>query len=199
VGLLELPWRASAADLDEPDYLVSDPLLSALSVALAKARAVAATSAEDEIVLAADTLVVSDNTVLGKPADAAAARHMLEALRGRAHQVLTGVALLRASDGLAWGGVVSTHVLMREYAEAEIEAYVARGEPLDKAGGYAVQDEQLRPAERLEGCYLNVVGLPLCAVASGLSSLGLAVSLGGPPPCAYCQAGAPLVSIQPSS
>lgn len=199
MGLLDLPWRAAAADLNEPDYLLNDPLLSALSVALAKARAVALTSVEDEIVLAADTLVVSDHAVLGKPADAAAARHMLEGLRGRAHQVLTGVALLRASDGVAWGGVVSTRVVMRDYAGAEIEAYVARGEPFDKAGGYAVQDEQLRPAERLDGCYLNVVGLPLCALASGLSSLGVAVSHGGPPPCAYCQAGAPLVAIRPAS
>jgi MAF protein len=189
-----LPWRAAAAELDESAHLVGDPLLSALSVALAKARAVAA--GEWETVLAADTLVVSDDALLGKPTDAADARRMLVSLRGRTHQVLTGVAVLRAADGMAWGGVVATRVLMRDYTDGDIEDYVARGEPFDKAGGYAVQDEQLRPAERLDGCYLNVVGLPLCAAASGLSSLSVPVAVSGPPPCAYCQAGAALVSVR---
>jgi MAF protein len=195
--LLGLPWRAAPAEVDEAAYLLSEPLLSALSVALAKARAVAAS--ESETVLAADTLVVASGALLGKPADATEARGMLASLRGRTHQVLTGVAVLRPADGMAWGGVVATRVRMRDYTQSEIEAYVARGEPFDKAGGYAVQDEQLRPAERLDGCYLNVVGLPLCAAASGLNSLGMLVTSSGRPPCAYCQAGAPLVSISPAS
>jgi predicted house-cleaning NTP pyrophosphatase (Maf/HAM1 superfamily) len=124
---------------------------------------------------------------------------MLEALRGRVHDVLTGVAL-RTSSGHAWGGVVATRVLMRAYADADVEAYVARGEPFDKAGGYAVQDTLFRPVERCEGCYLNVVGLPLCAVAAGLEAIGVAVPRGATeqrlPPCGYCARGAPLVSIQ---
>jgi MAF protein len=195
--LLGLPWRAAPAELDESAYLLREPLLSALSVALAKARAVAAS--ESETVLAADTLVVADGALLGKPADAVEARRMLASLRGRTHQVLTGVAVLRAADGMAWGGVVATRVRMRAYADAEIEGYVGRGEPFDKAGGYAVQDEQLRPVARLDGCYLNVVGLPLCAAASGLNSVGVQAALSGRPPCAYCQAGAPLVSIRSGS
>jgi MAF protein len=195
--LLGLPWRAAPAELDESAYLLSEPLLSALSVALAKARAVAAS--ESETVLAADTLVVAGGALFGKPADAAEARRMLASLRGRTHQVLTGVAVLRAADGMAWGGVVATLVRMRDYTDAEIERYVARGEPFDKAGGYAVQDEQLRPAERLDGCYLNVVGLPLCAAASGLNSVGVQAAVSGRPPCAYCQAGAPLVSVRSES
>jgi MAF protein len=196
VGLLGLPWRAAAADVDEAAHLLAEPFVSAVNVALAKARAVAA-SAED-VVVAADTLVVAEGDVLGKPADAAEARHMLARLRGRAHDVLTGVVLLRAADEMAWGGVVASRVVMRAYGDADVEAYVARGEPFDKAGGYAVQDEQLNPAERLEGCYLNVVGLPLCAVAAGLLTLGVDVNGVGQPPCGYCQLGAPLVSIRTS-
>jgi len=110
--------------------------------------------------------------------------------------VLTGVAL-RAANDLRWGGVVSTRVVVRDYGDAEIDAYVARGEPFDKAGGYAIQDEEFRPVERLDGCYLNVVGLPLCAVVTGLAALGVMDGVhAAKPPCRYCQAGGPLVSIR---
>jgi len=169
-------------------------LVGALNTAAAKAQVVRGDA--DEVILAADTLVVADGAILGKPADADGARSMLERLRGRAHEVLTGVAL-RAANDLRWGGVVSTRVVIRDYTDPEIEAYVGRGEPFDKAGGYAVQDELFRPVERLEGCYLNVVGLPLCAVAAGLAALGVTeATTQGKPPCRYCQAGAHLVSIR---
>jgi predicted house-cleaning NTP pyrophosphatase (Maf/HAM1 superfamily) len=119
---------------------------------------------------------------------------MLRRLRGRSHQVLTGVALRAAPGGqLEWGGVVATRVLMRDYAESEVDAYIDRGEPFDKAGGYAIQDSRFQPVERVEGCYLNVVGLPLCAVAAGLSALGVETQAAGTPPCEYCRAGARLV------
>jgi MAF protein len=194
MALLHLPWRAAAADLDEGAYLVgADPFVGALNVAVAKARATP--SSDDEIVLAADTLVVDSGRILGKPENAAAATAMLRRLRGKAHQVLTGVAL-RAANAREWGAVVSTSVVMRAYADAEIDAYVKREEPFDKAGGYAVQDEAFRPAARLEGCYLNVVGLPLCGVAAGLNALGEAVQAGGRPPCGYCRAGEGLVAIR---
>jgi MAF protein len=183
----------------EESYLLDEPLASALNVAAAKARHIAAPS-ESEVVLAADTLVVADGRVLGKPSDDQEAMAMLRALRGRAHAVLSGVALVRA-DGATWGGVVSTAVVMRAYTDAEIEAYVARGEPFDKAGGYAVQDGLFRPVERVDGCYLNVVGLPLCAAARGLETLGLFVRTRARtewiPPCGYCRAGAPLVALSP--
>ena len=148
--------------------------------------------------MAADTLVVCDGQVLAKPADPDDARRMLRRLRGRSHQVLTGVAL-RATEAVQWCGLVSTTVVMREYADGEVEEYIARGEPFDKAGGYAIQDEVFRPVERLDGCYLNVVGLPLCAVSAGLAALGVSVAPGGPPPCGYCRAGARLVSIRPGN
>jgi MAF protein len=194
VRLLGLPWRAAPADIDENAYLLADPMVGALNVASVKARSLQA--ATDEVIVAADTLVVADGQVLGKPSDADQARGMLAQLRARPHEVLTGV-VLRAQTGLTWGGVVSTRVVVRDYLDAEIDEYVARGEPYDKAGGYAVQDVEFRPVERLEGCYLNVVGLPLCAVAAGLAALGvLATTQTEQPPCGYCRAGAPLVSIR---
>jgi septum formation protein len=111
--------------------------------------------------------------------------------------VLTGVAL-RTPQSQQWGAVVSTRVSMREYADREIEDYVGRGEPFDKAGGYAIQDTAFRPVEDLDGCYLNVVGLPLCAVAAGLRTLGWRVdgSADAVPPCGYCRRGADVVSIR---
>jgi MAF protein len=194
--LLGLPWRAAPVDVDESAYLLANPLVGALNVAAAKAGALH--GGADEVILAADTLVVVDAEVLGKPADAHQAGKMLGQLRGRSHLVLTGICLQAPSD-LHWGGVVSTRVLIRDYADTEVDDYIGRGEPFDKAGGYAVQDEVFRPVERLEGCYLNVVGLPLCAVAAGLTALGVEVdnaAAAGTPPCGYCRAGVPLVSIR---
>jgi nucleoside triphosphate pyrophosphatase len=195
LGLLGLAWRAAPPTIAEARYLLADPFASALNVALAKSRATTAAAAET--VVAADTIVALDGLPLGKPSDAPTAIAMLAGLRGRAHAVLTGVAL-RTADGREWGAVVSTRVVMRSYTEAEIDAYVRRGEPFDKAGGYAVQDARFQPVARCEGCYLNVVGLPLCAVIAGLNALDVEVS--GPradmrPPCAYCSAGAPLVAL----
>ena len=193
MGLLGLPQRAMAVNLDEAAYLLADPLLAAINVAVAKARAVEPEA--DDVILAADTLVVADGQILGKPADAEEAARMLRDLRGRGHQVVSGVAL-RAAGEMSWCGAVATTVVMRGYAEPDIEAYIARGEPFDKAGAYAVQDEVFRPVERLEGCYLNVVGLPLCAVAAGLTALGVGIECAGPPPCNYCRAGAAVTSIR---
>jgi MAF protein len=184
-------------DIDETEYELPgvDPTVSVLSVATAKALAVP--TGKNEVVLAADTQVIADGTTLGKPRDAADAEEMLLRLGGRPHEVLTAVAL-KAEDARRWCGVVSTRVFMRDYSREETLRYVARGEPFDKAGGYAIQDAQFAPVERVLGCYLNVVGLPLCAVAAGLRALGSAeqtVEAAGPPPCSYCRAGTPLVAV----
>ncbi|HEV7663194.1 MAG TPA: Maf family protein, partial [Chloroflexota bacterium] len=171
---------------------------AALNVAAAKCRSVE--SAADEIVLAADTLVVIDGEVLGKPANATDAHAMLSRLRGRPHQVLTGVAL-RSADQRQWGAVVSTSVFIRAYQDKEVAAYVERGEPFDKAGGYAIQDTDFRPVENVAGCYLNVVGLPLCAVGAGLAALGVDSARADDlrPPCSFCRTGGPLVAIRSTS
>jgi MAF protein len=122
------------------------------------------------VVLAADTVVALDDSVLGKPADPAEATAMLEALRGRSHRVLTGLALAVGAQ-VAWSSVVETLVWMRKYGPDEVERYVRSGGPLDKAGAYGIQDEAFHPVERIEGCYTNVVGLPLCEVRQALTAL----------------------------
>ena len=143
-------------------------------VAFDKARGVG-TELGDAIVLGADTAVVVDRDVLGKPVDKKDARRLLERLRGRDHTVVSGVVALDTRSGRWHSATKSTDVTMRHFSDDEIETYVASGEPLDKAGGYAVQDEVFRPTSAIHGCYLNVVGLPMCEVVTLLEKLGLRV------------------------
>ena len=147
------------------------------ALALAKAHAVAS-RADGAIVVGADTAVVVDGEILGKPADPVEANRMLGLLRGRTHMVLTGVTVFD-SEVTRWRlATKSSAVTMRRYSDGEISAYVATGEPFDKAGGYAVQDPVFRPAQTVEGCYLNVVGLPLCEALSLLEQMGHHARLG---------------------
>src|SRR5262249_47725110 len=118
----------------------------------------------DQIVLAADTTVVNGSEILGKPTDQAEAFAMLTQLRGRTHQVYTGVALLRKSDNLLLKELSVTDVPMRDYSDEEMKAYVQTGDPLDKAGAYAIQHPHFHPVARMEGCYASVMGLPLCHI-----------------------------------
>jgi septum formation protein len=136
---------------------------AAVRLALRKARAVAPRTGEG-IVLAADTLVVVDGASLGKPSDGADARAMLRRLSGRAHRVITGVAVVEARTGAERSAAVVSCVFMRALGAAEIDAYVATGEPRDKAGAYAIQGQGGRLVAALLGSYTNVVGLPLPAV-----------------------------------
>ena len=142
-------------------------------MALAKARHVAAGVAPGAIVLAADTEVVLDGQLLGKPRDAADAARILKALRGRVHEVITGVALVEAPAGHEETAAVTTRVRMGRYTDAEIEAYVATGEPLDKAGAYAVQGLGRHLIAHVDGCFSNVVGLPVTTTRRLLERWGL--------------------------
>ena len=178
-----LSFQVAAPAVEEEPRDGETPQALAERLALAKARAVAdalrgvGPSSQPEggprLVVGADTLVVApDGRVLGKPRDAAEALDMLRALRGRRHTVVTGVAVVDAATGHARATHRTSAVWMRVYSEEEAQAYVASGEPLDKAGAYAVQDPAFRPASRVEGCLLNVVGLPLCALRELLLACG---------------------------
>jgi septum formation protein len=145
----------------------------AVRLALAKARDVAG-RVGPAVVLGADTLVVLDGRALGKPESRADARAMLAALAGRTHEVVTAVAVI-GLDGAAHVATVASGVVMRAYSPAEIEAYVATGESDDKAGGYAVQGDGGHLVARVEGCYTNVVGLPVGAVTRLLRKAGVTV------------------------
>jgi len=131
-------------------------------------------------VLGADTIVVIDGRALGKPANGDDALTMLRALRGRTHEVMTGIAVLDSASGHHAAETVISRVTMAPYTERDIAAYVATGEPLDKAGAYAIQGAGGALVVRLEGSRSNVVGLPLAATAEMLRRFGVAVSV--PPP-----------------
>ena len=144
-------------------------------LALRKARAVAARVGA-AIVLAADTIVVLDGMPLGKPSGREEARDMLVRLRGRQHEVLTGVAIVDGKTGRAASTTVVSRVLMAAYPDATIETYVASGAPLDKAGAYAIQDLQGALVDGIVGSYTNVIGLPVETTRRLLEGFGVVVS-----------------------
>ena len=151
-----------------------------------KAREIAR-QRDEGYVIAADSLVVLDGQVMGKPADADDARRMLWELWGREHHVITGVTVIDASTGESRTDSVMCPVAMRRFTREELEASVATGYPLDKAGAYAIQDPEFRPATLQSGCYTNVLGLPLCHLTEMLAELGYRVPEGpGVPSCAQC-------------
>jgi septum formation protein len=129
---------------------------------LANEKAVAIGDLADAIVLAADTTVVLDDAILAKPIDEADARQMLQAQRGRTHTVYTAISAKRASDGARFDDICATSVPMRDYSNAEIDEYISTGDPLDKAGAYAIQHRGFHPVAEMTGCHANVIGLPLC-------------------------------------
>ncbi len=141
-------------------------------LAAAKAELVAARAVGPAIVIAADTIVTLEGRIFGKPRSSDDARHMLEKLSGRTHAVVTGVALIRLPDAERLTFVESTLVHFAALSAGEISRYLATGEPHDKAGAYAIQGRAGRYIPRIEGCYFNVVGLPLARLQQSLSSLG---------------------------
>jgi len=166
-------YRLLAVEVDESPTEGEAPAGYVSRLAEAKARAAASQAQPDEIVVAADTTVVDGGMILGKPVDAAHAVKMLQQLRGRDHQVYTGLSILRAADGLLVQDFCVTKVSMRDYSDEEIAAYVDSGDPLDKAGAYAIQHRAFNPARPLYGCYANVVGLPLCNLLRTLKRAGI--------------------------
>jgi MAF protein len=188
---LGLPFRAVIPQVEEDMAPVATGRPEELAEALALAKAEAVASEEGEgIVIAADTIVVDGEAILGKPADSSDAAAMLRRLRGKTHRVITGLAVVDAGSSWRAASHVVTSVRMRPYSDAEIAAYVARGDPLDKAGAYAIQDEQFHPVASYQGCYCNVVGLPLKALATLLRRAGLDITPDSletlPPQCAGC-------------
>lgn len=163
LGSLGVPFEVVVAGIDEKPWPGEMPASYALRNASEKAREVWTRGGRDALVLAADTIVVMDDHILEKPADADHARVMLRQLSGRSHEVITGVCLLQArGDALhEWGEAIRTAVHFRALGEAEISAYVATGEPMDKAGAYAIQGGAAAFVDGYDGSYSNVVGLPL--------------------------------------
>jgi septum formation protein len=174
---LGLPFEVRPSGIEEP--LAAGISASTLATTLARAKAAdiadrLSAAGEAALVLGADTLVVLDGQALGKPTSRSDAPAMLRALRGRSHEVVTAVVLRHADPaGRELAEAVVSRVLMRDYTDDEIAAYIATGEPDDKAGAYAVQGRGRRLVDRVDGCYTNVVGLPLRTTARLLQAFGL--------------------------
>lgn len=181
LGLLPLPFVVIPADIDEDQWPGEPALAYVQRMACQKALAIAGKQAG--LVIAADTIVLNGEGLLGKPAHPSDARQMLQQLRGRVHQVHTHIAIVEPRTGQSYDAVCSTDVPMRDYSDAEIDAYIATGDPMDKAGAYGIQNAAFHPVEGLQGCFASVMGLPLCHLAVGLRMFGLEVTDGLPERC----------------
>ena len=158
LGLLRLPFTVRVADIDETMDIARPAQDEVARVSRLKAEAVP--REKDDIVIAADTIVVCQGRVLGKPKDEADAFSMLKLLSGRDHQVMTGMTVLRGDQAVSCTEITDIH--FRELSDSEILAYIRTGEPMDKAGSYGIQGGAAVFAEKLVGDYFNVVGLPVC-------------------------------------
>ena len=173
---LGLTFTTIAANIDETPQPGEAPDGLALRLAVAKAAAAASLCPAEEaaLILASDTVVAQGDHILGKPDDAQHAAEMLRQLRGAPHVVHTAVCVLNHPAGERHTRLNSTAVVMRAYSDDEVRAYAATGDPLDKAGGYAVQHPEFAPVARLDGCYAGVMGLPLGDVRDLLAEQGIA-------------------------
>ena len=169
---LGVPFTVVVADVTEHEEASTDPRVMVAHNAALKADWVAARH-PDALVLGADTTVFIDQTALNKPRDAAEARAMLRRLSGRTHTVFTGLAVRRRRDGLAIDDGVASEVTFKPLDEATIEAYLARVQTLDKAGGYAIQEHGDLIVAGYQGSFSNIVGLPLEATKQILTRCGL--------------------------
>jgi len=165
-------FDVAPADIDEDAFLVDagDFSKAVQELAMAKAESIAVAGAGG-YVLGADTIVVLDGVVLGKPESADHAHAMLRRLSGKSHEVITGVAIINPL-GEAHTKYVRTSIIFRSLNDDEIAKYVSSGSPLDKAGGYGIQDSSFAPVASYDECYLNVVGLPMCATSELLEQSG---------------------------
>jgi septum formation protein len=182
LSLLGLPFVIKSAGVDESQLDGEAPGELVLRVSQAKAHAISDVQ-PDELVIAADTIVVLDGEVLGKPHDPEDARRMLRHLRGRSHIVYSGISVWHPASYRMRRELGESLVWMRAYTDEEIAAYVDSKDPLDKAGAYAIQHPSFDPVVRVEGCWLSVMGFPLCHLSRALARFGVSVPVSVPETC----------------
>lgn len=170
-----------AADVDETPFENESPREYVIRLAQAKASAIQDRAESEAVIIGSDTTVVDGNEILGKPIDEMDARRMLKQLRGRTHQVYTGIAVLYPANMLTDLSIID--VPMRDYSDEEIEAYIQTGDPMDKAGAYAIQHPGFQPVHVLDGCYAGVMGLPMCHVLRTLKQCGITTIADVPSAC----------------
>jgi septum formation protein len=167
-----ISFTVLSSAVDETPFATETPQQLVQRLADAKADLVAARTVGASIIIAADTVVLLDEQILGKPRSTDEARRMLEMLSGRTHSVITGVSILRLPEMERRQFVETTLVHFARLSSQDLSRYLATGEPFDKAGAYAIQGHAGRYIPRIEGCYFNVVGLPVARVVAGLRELG---------------------------
>ena len=196
MNLLGLEFTITPADLDEDSLPGESPVEMVERLSRQKALAVAA-GMESGLVIGADSTVVFEVQAVGKPVDADDARRMLRMLSGTTHHVSTGITVVDAASGQILSDAMTSQISLRYLTDQEIDASIASGVPRDKAGAYAVQDTDLRPAADWEGCYNNIVGLPICRLLEMLQELGYLLPDGWTVPDAVaCGDDCPTVSAQ---
>jgi septum formation protein len=181
LALMGLDFQVIPAEVDETPLPGESPPEYVVRLAMEKAGFVQGLRNLNAIIIAADTTVVDGDQILGKPVDEIEAGKMLQQLRGRTHQVFSGVAV--AGNGNLITELCSTDVPMRPYSFEEIRAYIASGDPLDKAGGYAIQHPGFHPVGDIHGCYANVMGLPLCHLSRALRKIDIQLEVDVPQAC----------------
>ena len=167
LGLFGIPFAVKVADIDETMDPAKAPFDEVARVSRSKALAIP--REETDVVIAADTIVVVEGRVLGKPRDEADAFRMLRLLSGRDHQVMTGVCVLCGKEERVFTEVTDLH--FRDLTDAEIRRYIATGDPMDKAGSYGIQNGAALFCEKMNGDYYNVMGLPVCRLGQVLKEL----------------------------
>lgn len=183
LALLGWPFELLSVEIDERPFPGERPDAYVLRLAESKARAAGKLAPPASLILAADTTVADGSVILGKPQDAMEAAAMLRRLRGRMHQVYTALAVYDPRTDRLERDLCASQVPMRLYSELEMEAYIASGDPLDKAGAYAIQHPQFQPVVDFSGCYASVMGLPLCHLARTLSKFEVKPKVDVPQAC----------------
>ncbi|HET7142487.1 MAG TPA: Maf family protein [Anaerolineales bacterium] len=176
-------FNVSVSEVDENQLAGESAKEYVLRLARAKALAVTEKADPDNIIIGSDTAVIDEDEILGKPRDRDDAERMLKQLRGRTHQVYTGVAIYRMRDGKMLTELCVTDVPMRAYSDDEINAYVQTGDPMDKAGAYAIQHPDFQPVQSMRGCYASVMGLPMCHLLRSIQKLDVHPSADVPIAC----------------
>ena len=183
ISWMELPFSSNPSDVDETPLPGEKPEEYVLRLAEDKARVCARYAPFNGIVLAADTTVADGNEIIGKPQDMQDAGRILRQLRNRTHLVHSAIVVSTPSKGISSVDLCSTQVKMRAYTDEEIEAYLATGDALDKAGAYAIQSPDFHPVAKMNGCFASVMGLPLCHFERILRKLGFGSRNGVPYRC----------------
>ena len=165
-------FAVQPVEVDETPFPGEQPEVFVRRLAHIKAQAAVNGNRQAGVILAADTSVALDGLILGKPAGDADARRMLDLLRGRSHQVYTALSVYLPAENQWLYDCCRSQVPMRSYTAKEVEAYIASGDPLDKAGAYAIQHSGFNPVEGFAGCFANVMGLPLCHLVRLLKNAG---------------------------